>query len=152
MADKQSKPASQAIKPNDVYMYFFFSEQQKKERTILEKKLSRTFHPGTVISNGKAKEYTDKECLNLDCVLDLADDNGTGIATLSLNETFNYINLKLEQETGLENNLNEAINKLINLFVSNFLSMTSRTFKTCSKRLLSLFMSSNSFRKNGSKS
>ena len=35
------------------------AEQQKKERTILEKKLSRTFHPGTVISNGKAKEYTE---------------------------------------------------------------------------------------------
>ena len=72
------------------------------------------------VNGKKAKGYTDKECLNLDCVLDLADDNGTGITALSLNETFNYINLKIDQQSGLENNINEAIEKLIDLFLSNF--------------------------------
>ena len=72
------------------------------------------------INGEKAKGYTDKECLNLDCVLDLADDNGTGITFLSVNETFNYINLKISQESGLEDNLNEAIDKLIDLFISSF--------------------------------
>ena len=72
------------------------------------------------VNGEKAKGYTDKECLSLDCVLDLADDNGTGITALSVNETFNYINLKLVQKTGLEDNLNEAIDKLIDLFISNF--------------------------------
>ncbi len=42
------------------------------------------------IDNKKSKDYTNKECLNLDCVMDLVDDNGTGITALSLNETFTF--------------------------------------------------------------
>ena len=42
-------------------------------------------------NNKRAEAYTNRECLNLDCVLDLVDSNGTGITALSLNETFNYI-------------------------------------------------------------
>lgn len=57
--NNKPKSASDAIKPNDTYLYFFFSEQQKKERTAIEKKLSRTFYPGKVIVNGKRKEFTE---------------------------------------------------------------------------------------------
>lgn len=57
--NNKPKPASDAIKANDTYLYFFFSEQQKKERTAIEKKLSRTFYPGKVIVNGKRKEFTE---------------------------------------------------------------------------------------------
>lgn len=57
--NNKSKTASESIKANDVYLYFFYSEQQKKERTAIEKKLSRTFYPGRVIVNGKRKEFTE---------------------------------------------------------------------------------------------
>ena len=72
------------------------------------------------IDNKKAKYYTNKECLNLDCILDLADSNGTGITTLSLNETFTYIKLEFDKLSSLEEDLDDAINKLINLFISGF--------------------------------
>ena len=88
-------------------------------RTNLENNTLKAFIQ-LPVDGKKALRYTDKECLNLDCVLDLPDDNGTGITALSLNETFNYINLKIVQQSGLEDNLNEAIDKLINLFISSF--------------------------------
>ena len=49
----------------------------------------------------KEKEYSDKECLNLDCIVDLTDSNGTGLTALSLNETFTYIILEVDQQGGI---------------------------------------------------
>ena len=72
------------------------------------------------INNKKAKEFTDTECLNLDCVVDLADSNGTGIAALSLNETFTYIILQVDEEGGLEEDVDDTIDKLVKLFIAGF--------------------------------
>ena len=44
----------------------------------------------------RAKEYTSQECLNMDCVMNLIDSNGTGITALSLNETFSNILLEIK--------------------------------------------------------
>ena len=72
------------------------------------------------INNKKSKEYSDKECLTLDCITDLADANGTGITAFSLNETFTYIILDIIQKGSLENDLEDTIDKIIDLFISNF--------------------------------
>ena len=68
----------------------------------------------------RAKEYTNQECLNLDCVLDLADSNGTGITFLSLNETFTYILLELQEGGDLEYDLGNAVDKITDLFIKSF--------------------------------
>ena len=47
------------IRNRDVYIYFLYSEQQFKERTNIEKKMSRIFVPGTVIVNGKKRNFTE---------------------------------------------------------------------------------------------
>ena len=47
-------------------------------------------------NNERVKEYTDQECVNLDCIIDLVDSNGTGITSMSLKETFNYILLEIK--------------------------------------------------------
>ena len=72
------------------------------------------------VNGKKAKEYTNKECLNLNCITDLADSNGTGVTTLSLNETFTYIILEVDQEGGLEEDVDDTIDKLVKLFISSF--------------------------------
>ena len=72
------------------------------------------------IDNKKANEYSDKDCLNFNCLLGLADSNGTGITSLSLNESFSYILLDLDRQGELEDDLDDAIDKLIDLFVSSF--------------------------------
>ena len=72
------------------------------------------------VDDKKSNDYTNKECLNLDCVMDLVDDNGTGITALSLNETFTYIVLELDKQSSLEEDLDDTINKLIKLFISSF--------------------------------
>ena len=51
--------ATQILKDKDSYVYFLYSEQQFKERTTVEKKLSRIFTPGTVIINGRKKTFTE---------------------------------------------------------------------------------------------
>lgn len=43
----------------DAYVYFLYSEQQYKERTAVEKTMSRIFKPGTVIVNGRKKVFTE---------------------------------------------------------------------------------------------
>ena len=68
----------------------------------------------------RAKEYTNQECLNLDCILDLADSNGTGITALSLNETFTYLLLESKSGDDLEEDLDETVNRLTNLFITYF--------------------------------
>ena len=45
------------------------------------------------INEKKDKDYTNKECVNLDCISDLADSNGTGVTALSLNEAFTFISI-----------------------------------------------------------
>lgn len=72
------------------------------------------------INEKKAKDYTNKECLNLDCITDLADSNGTGVTALSLNETFTYIVLEVDEEGGLEEDVDDTIDKLVQLFISSF--------------------------------
>ena len=72
------------------------------------------------INEKKFQNYSNKECLNLDCVLDLSDDNATGITALSLNETFTYIVLELDKQSSLEEDLDDTINKFIKLFISSF--------------------------------
>ena len=72
------------------------------------------------VNNKKAKEYTDKECLNFQCIADLADSNGTGITALSLNETFTYIILEVVERGGLEEDLDETIDQLVKLFIMSF--------------------------------
>ena len=47
------------IKSKDYYVYFLYSEQQFKERTAVEKKMSRIFTPGSVIINGRKKPFTE---------------------------------------------------------------------------------------------
>ena len=71
-------------------------------------------------NNKRAEAYTNRECLNLDCVLDLVDSNGTGITALSLNETFKYILLDIKDGGDLEEDLSDAVDKLTDLFISNF--------------------------------
>ena len=65
-------------------------------------------------------EYTNQECLNMDCVIDLVDSNGTGITALSLNETFTYILLEVKEGGELEEDLDDTIDKLTDLFISSF--------------------------------
>ena len=47
------------LKDKNTYVYFLYSEQQFKERTAIEKKMSRIFTPGTVIVNGRKKPFTE---------------------------------------------------------------------------------------------
>ena len=72
------------------------------------------------VNNKKSNYYTNKECLTLDCITDLADQNGTGITEFSLDENFTYIIFDIFQKSSLENDLEDTINKLVGLFVSNF--------------------------------
>ena len=68
----------------------------------------------------RAKEYTNQECLNMDCVMNLIDSNGTGITALSLNETFSNILLEIKGGSDLEEDLSETIEKIADLFISGF--------------------------------
>ena len=47
------------LNEKDFYVYFLYSEQQNKERSEIEKKMSRVFSPGTVIVNGRKKIFTE---------------------------------------------------------------------------------------------
>ena len=47
------------IKEKDTYVYFLYSEQQNKERSAIEKSMSRVFVPGVVVINGKKKTFTE---------------------------------------------------------------------------------------------
>lgn len=51
--------AKDSLKESDVYVYFLYSEQQFKERSEIEKKMSRVFTPGTVIVGGRKKLFTE---------------------------------------------------------------------------------------------
>ena len=47
------------IKEKDTYVYFLYSEQQQKERSEIDKKMSRVFIPGSVIVNGRKRIFTE---------------------------------------------------------------------------------------------
>lgn len=47
------------LKDKDIYVYFLYSETQNKERTAIEKTMSRVFIPGTIVVNGKKKIFTE---------------------------------------------------------------------------------------------
>ena len=64
----------------------------------------------------RAIEYSNYECLNFDCALDLVDSNGTGITSLSLNENFGYFYFELKGGDDLE----EFIMSFGNFFINNF--------------------------------
>ena len=72
------------------------------------------------VNNTAAKQYTNKECLDMNCVIDLADNNGTGITLLSMKETFTYVLLELKEGSDLEEDLSDSFNKITDLFISNF--------------------------------
>ena len=73
------------------------------------------------VNKKKLNDYTNKECLNLDCVLDLPDSNGTGITALSLDEIFSYIILEVDRNMErLEEDVDDTIEKLVSLFIKSF--------------------------------
>ena len=41
------------------YKFFLYSNQQMKERKDVEKRIGKTYIPGTVLVNGTWKEYTE---------------------------------------------------------------------------------------------
>ena len=71
-------------------------------------------------NNKKSFEYTNEECLDMNCAIDLIDSNGTGINALSLNETFTYILLEVKEGGDLEEDLDDTISKLTDLFITGF--------------------------------
>lgn len=52
-------PASSNLKEKDSYVYFLYSEKQSKDRSEIEKKMSRVFTLGSVIVNGRKKFFTE---------------------------------------------------------------------------------------------
>lgn len=52
-------PETANLKNKDTYVYFLYSEQQYKERTEIEARMSRVFNPGSVVVNGKRREFTE---------------------------------------------------------------------------------------------
>ena len=69
--------------------------------------------------SGKADTYSNKQCLNLECIINLFDNEGTGINQLSLNETFEYI--KIQAGNGeLEKDIDNLINDLVGLFIDSY--------------------------------
>ncbi len=68
---------------------------------------------------GKAGSYSNKQCLNLDCIIDLFDSNGTGITLLSLNESFDYIRIQAGHGD-LEEDVDKILDDLIALFVDSY--------------------------------
>ena len=71
-------------------------------------------------NNTRSFQYTHKECLDMDCIIDLIDSNGTGINALSLNETFKYILLEVKEDGDLEDDLDDTISKITDLFITGF--------------------------------
>nr|DAQ69675.1 MAG TPA: hypothetical protein [Caudoviricetes sp.] len=43
----------------DLYVYFLYSDQQLQERKTIEKSISKSFVPGSVIVNGRKKMFTE---------------------------------------------------------------------------------------------
>ena len=71
-------------------------------------------------NNKRSFEYTNNECLNLGCIFNLIDSNGTGISYLAFNETFTYITLGVKDGGYLEEDLDDTISRLTDLFITGF--------------------------------
>ena len=71
-------------------------------------------------NNKRAFKYTNSECINMNCIINLIDSNGTGINALSFNETFTYIKLGVKEGGYLEEDLDDAISRLTDLFITGF--------------------------------
>ena len=69
--------------------------------------------------SGKVDNYSNKQCLNLQCIINLLDENGTGINQLNLNESFEYIKLQAGN-AGLEEEIDKLINDLVGLFIDSY--------------------------------
>ena len=52
------------LKDKDSYVYFIYSEQQEKERTEIENRMSRVFRAGTVVVNGRRRKFTELSLKN----------------------------------------------------------------------------------------
>lgn len=48
-----------ANNPDDVMVYFVYSEKQEKFRSDIEKTMSKKFVPGTVMVRGEKKKFTE---------------------------------------------------------------------------------------------
>ena len=71
-------------------------------------------------NNKRSFEYTNNQCLDLGCIFDLIDANGTGISYLAFNETFTYITLGVKDGGYLEEDLDDTISRLTDLFITGF--------------------------------
>ena len=94
--------------------------EEAKFRTNLKNNKLNTFIQFPFNDKKANKEYTNEECLNLDCALNLIDSNGTGITSLSLKEKFNYMLLDIKKGGDLEEDLSDAFEKVTDLFISSF--------------------------------
>ena len=71
-------------------------------------------------NNKRSLKYSNEECFDMNCVIDLIDSNGTGINALSLNEKLTYVLLDVKEGGDLEEDLDDTINKLADLFITGF--------------------------------
>ena len=85
-------------------------------KVVLEKLWAQLQTP---IEEGRAPSYSSKQCLNLGCILDLFDKNGTGINSLSLIESFQYINIQ-HGEGDLEEDVDLLLDQISTLFVGAY--------------------------------
>ena len=95
-----------------------FYQKTQLKTTIQNNELKNYFQ--LPYNNNKFFAYSNKECLNANCALALIDANGTGINSLSLNETFTYIRLEPKEGDDLDEDLDEAISRLADLFITGF--------------------------------
>ena len=93
--------------------------EKAKLRTSLQNNELRAYLQ-IPFNNTRSFQYTQQECLNVDCIIDLIDSNGTGINALSLNETFKYILLEVKEGGDLEEDLDDTISKITDLFITGF--------------------------------
>ena len=71
-------------------------------------------------NNKKLLSYSNQECLDANCAIDLIDKNGTGINSFSLNETFTYIDIEAKEGENLDEDLDDTISKIGDLFLTGF--------------------------------
>ena len=118
------------------------NETTLHEKAVLKSKFENNQLEALIqipLNNKKLNEYSNKECLNYECFLNLIDPNGAGISSLYLNENFNNIEIEGDEEENLEKDLFDTINKLnnlvglifgdnINLLINSFMNSTIINF------------------------
>ena len=68
---------------------------------------------------GSGLNYTDSQCLDLDCLLALASPEGTGMTMLDFNTTINNITLLAESQS-MDKEVRDFFNNIIKFFVDNY--------------------------------